>query len=361
MATPATVAVLPHGKRLLELRNVTLEPGPFEVVVRQTAAGVCHSQLDQIDNPTRFGAPAKSQPVVMGHESVGTIVDIGTEVHEFAIGDEVLVTWVPRTRRLDRLPQPSTVALDNGECAVTHNVFAWGTHTVVDELFVCPAPEGTPRDVGAIVGCAVMTGAGAVLNTAAVEPGHSVVVWGAGGVGLSAVAAARIAGAAPVIAVDVADEKLDQARLFGAHDTVNVVREDPVEKIHQLTRTATGSGADYVLDCIAKPDTVRDSLAAVRAAHLAKRPGGTVILVGVPTEPLQFDGLDLVAKEKRLIGCRAGDSVPEEDFSRLVRWHRSGQLDLSKLVSRRYRLEQINEAVDDLRRGRVVGRAILEL
>ncbi|OZD13082.1 hypothetical protein CH253_18660 [Rhodococcus sp. 06-156-3C] len=361
MSTRATLAVLPLGSRTLTLEDALLKPRPHEVVVEQTASGVCHSQLDQIENPSRFGAPAASRPVIMGHESVGTIVDVGTEVTEFEIGERVLVTWVPRTRTLDRLPVPSEVPLLNGDVAVTHNVFAWGTHTVVDELYVCRAPEGTPDDVGAVVGCAVMTGAGAVTNTAKVAAGDSVVVWGCGGVGLSAIAAASISGAEPVIAVDVDDAKLAQARQFGATHTVNVRSEDPVARIHELTTTQYTSGADYVFDCIAKPETIRSGLASVRSSHVTRTPGGSVVLVGVPTQEVGLEGLDLVANEKRLIGCKGGNTVPEVDFDRLVGWHRNGTLNLDTLVTARYSLDRINEAVNDLREGKIVGRGILVL
>lgn len=356
MKTAATVAVLPTGHTTLELVDVTLEPRPHEVVVRLTATGVCHSQLDQIDHPSRFGAAAGT-PVVMGHEAVGTVVDVGAQVRATAPGDTVLVTWIPRTAEVDRMPAPSRVPLPGGGEAVTHNVFAWGTHTVVDELFVCPAPASTPMDVGAIIGCAVMTGAGAVLNTAGMRPGGSVAVWGTGGVGLSAVAAARIGGATHVIAVDLAEDKLAQARRFGATATVDGRTEDPVARIHELT----GGGVDLVVDCIGRASTVSAGLAAARPATLRRHPGGTVVVVGVPTEPLGIDGLDLVAKEKRLVGCRGGDAVPEQDFPRIVEWHHTGRLDLAALVGRRYPLEEINDAVDDLRHGRIVGRGILEL
>lgn len=360
MTTEATVAVLPPGRRDLELQQVRLSPGPHEVVVHLEASGICHSQLDQIEHPARFGAP-DGAPVVMGHEAIGIVIESGNAVASVRPGDRVLVTWIPRTESVTRPPGPSRVPLADGTTAVTHNVFAWGTHTVVDELFVCPAPEGTPELSGAVIGCAVMTGAGAVWNTAQVERGSTVAVWGCGGVGLPAVAAAVAAGASTVVAVDLSDEKLESARRCGATEVVNAAREDPVTRIHEFTTTSLGAGVDYVIDCIGTPDSVRAGLAAARPAHLLRHPGGAVVLVGIPTADLAVDGLDLVAKEKRLIGCRAGDTVPERDFPRIVEWHRTGLLDLSTLVTRTYRLEQINEAVADLRAGAIVGRAVLAL
>ena len=145
-----------------------------------------------------------------------------------------------------------------GDEARTHNTFAWGTHALVDEQWVVKAPESTPPDLGAVIGCALMTGAGAVMNTAAVRPGQSVVVWGAGGVGLCALAGASILGAAPVVAVDIDDDKLRLAKQFGATAVVNARTVDPVEAIREMTRNADGTrGADVVLDCTASAGTSR--------------------------------------------------------------------------------------------------------
>lgn len=355
MTVSARVAVLPPRQRQLELYTVVLpEPGPFEVIVEQRAAGICHSQLHQINNA------ARSQPLVLGHESAGRVAAVGSDVEHVKVGDDVLVTWLPRSPSISRSPAPSKVPLANGKWAVTHNVYTWGTHAIIDEQFVVRAPKGTPGDVGSIIGCAVMTGAGAVLNTAAAGPGKSVAVWGVGGVGLSAVAAAHNAGAFPVIAVDLDKDKLQLARDLGADHVVDASEADPVARVRELTKTAGGAGADYAFDCIGRVETVRQSLAAVRSAPAGKGPGGTAILVGAPPAPLEIDGMDLMVGEKRLVGCLGGDCVPERDFETFVMWYSTGRLNLSALVSNRYTLEQINEAVQDLRTGKVPGRAILE-
>jgi Zn-dependent alcohol dehydrogenase len=355
MTLTARLAVLPPRQRHLELRKVDLpEPGPFEVIVEQSAAGVCHSQLHQINSSSH------TQPLVLGHESAGRVATAGCEVTHVQPGDPVLVTWLPRSPSAGRVPSPPKIPLGGGDWAVTHNIFTWGTHAVVDEQFLVPAPVGTPPDVGAIIGCAVMTGAGAVLNTARAGRGHSVVVWGAGGVGLSAVAAAHHAEAYPVIAVDLQPAALRLARAMGADHVVDASAGDPVARIRELTKTAGGAGADYAFDCIGRAETVRACLAAVRAAPPGRGPGGTAVLVGAPQTPVEIDGLSLMTGEKCLAGCLGGDCVPERDFAIFAGWHLTGQLDLTALVSNRYPLEQINQAVDDLAAGRVPGRAILE-
>jgi Zn-dependent alcohol dehydrogenase len=356
MTVEARVAVLPPDSRELAIKTVDIpDPGPFEVIVAQTATGVCHSQLHQINNR------ARTQPLVLGHESIGTVLATGSEVRYVAPGDTVLVSWLPRTPGAPRRPAPSRVRLRSGEWAYTHNIFGWATHTVVDEQFVLKAPDGTPHDVGAIIGCAVMTGAGAVLHTSQLQPRDSVVIWGVGGVGLSAVAAARALGADPVVAVDLSSEKLDLALALGAHHVIDASNGDPVARVRELTKSEHGTGADVALDCIGRPETVRQCMASIRAAQLGCGPGGTTVLVGAPTGPLDIDGMDLMTGEKRLVGCRGGDCLPERDYPLFVEWHRTGRLNLDRLVTNRYSLDEINGAIADLEAGRVLGRAILEL
>jgi S-(hydroxymethyl)glutathione dehydrogenase/alcohol dehydrogenase len=357
MSIKARIAVLPPGDEQLRLETVALpNPGPFEVVIEQYATGVCHSQLDLIARPGR------AEPIVLGHESMGRVVATGSQVSHVEAGDDVVVTWLPRSSDRPRAPNPARVALSDGSWAVTHNVFTWGTHTVTDEQYVVEAPAGTPRDLGSIIGCAVMTGAGAVVNRAQVRSGQSVAIWGVGGIGLAALAGARNVGASPLIAVDVADGKLRLARELGADEVVNGTIEDAVARVHELTTRAGGStGVDFAFDCTGRPECVRQILGAVRPGVPGGEPGGTAVLVGAPRVPFELDGMDLLAKEKRLIGTYGGGCVPERDFPTFVEWHRSGRVALDALVTDRYRLEQVNDAVGDLRSGHVTGRAIIEL
>ncbi|WP_328469011.1 zinc-binding dehydrogenase [Actinoplanes sp. NBC_00393] len=357
MAVHARIAVLPPGRQTLDLHEVDLQAGPYEVVVRQKAFGVCHSQLDRIFDPGR------GTPLVLGHESIGTVAAVGDRVTYVRPGDHVLVTWIPRTPLEGRPPAATSVILADGSRATTHNTFTWGTHALVDEQYVVKALPGLSADLGAIIGCALMTGAGAVMNTAGVTAGQSVAVWGTGGVGLCAVAAASILGAHPVIAVDIDDDKLKLARRFGATDVVNAATGDPVEAIRALTTNLDGTrGVDVALDCTGRGANIPISLAAVRPGiRGAGIRGGADILVGIPRTPFQLDSFDLLNGEKSLVGCVGGSCDPVRDFPTFTAWTADGRFDPSALVTDRYPLDQLNTAVDDLHAGRVGGRAVVEL
>ncbi|WP_435225764.1 zinc-binding dehydrogenase [Streptomyces sp. Tue6028] len=358
MTVDARIAVLPAGQQKLEIRDVTLDAfGPYEVVVRQKAFGVCHSQLDRIYDLSR------TEPMLLGHESIGTVIAVGGQVRYVEPGDEVLITWIPRTPLEGRPPVPSQVTFSEGEVAKTHNTFTWGTHAVVDEQYVVKAPQGTPPDLGSIIGCALMTGAGAVMNSAEVRAGQSVAVWGAGGVGLCAIAGAAILGASPVVAVDVDDDKLKLAQQFGATDVVNAKRTDPVAAIRELTAHEDGTrGVDYAFDCTGIGTNIPVSLAAVRPGiRGAGIRGGADVLVGIPRAPFELDSMDLLNGEKSLLGCVGGSCDPARDFETFVEWTRDGRFDPSALVTDRFTLDELNTAVEALHSGRVRGRAVVEI
>ncbi|MEM7002172.1 MAG: zinc-binding dehydrogenase [Pseudomonadota bacterium] len=336
------------------------DPGPHQVVVKEYASGVCHSQLHQMHRP-------RKTPVVLGHEATGVVVDVGSEVTHVQAGDTVLLTWVPRNvSAAGRVPEPARLAVSDG-MAASENVFTWADHTICDEQYAVKVDANIAKDVTCIIGCAVMTGAGAVLNTANVQPGQSVAIFGVGGVGLSAVVGARIAGAEPIIAVDLDDEKLAFARAFGATHTINASLVDPVEAIHNLTRQENAhtilrqpvSGADFTFDCIGIKQTMEQIVPAARAGEFGARTGGTAVLVGVPSTNVELDARDILITEKQFIGSIGGSCAPDRDFPRFLEWHADGQLDLDKLITARYRLDQINEATTALEEGQIAGRAIL--
>ncbi|MHB8695717.1 MAG: zinc-binding dehydrogenase, partial [Solirubrobacteraceae bacterium] len=305
MTVTAQVAVLPPGTKELRLESVALpSPGAYEVVVEQHATGVCHSQLDLIDRD-------RPQQLVIGHESVGTVIAVGAEVSHVGVGDDVLITWLPRSAERSRAPQASKVPLADGTWAGTHNVFTWGTHAIADEQYVVKAPPGTPHDVGSIIGCAVMTGAGAVLNRARVSEGDTVAIWGAGGgIGLAAVAAARHARASTVIAIDVGDDKLELARHLGADQFVNALAGDPVARVRELVRAHCAvDGVDFAFDCTGRAECVRQAVAAARPNVPGGRAGGTAVLVGAVRTPFELDAMHMLAQEKRLIGTYGGGCV----------------------------------------------------
>ncbi len=362
MPTQARVVVLPVDDGPLKVVEVNLpDPGPHEVIVRQYASGVCHSQLHQMHTP-------RDAPVVLGHESTGVVVKAGSEVTHVAEGDTVMVTWVPRDARENaRVAAPATLALPDGATAVSQNVFTWADTTIADEQYVVKVASDINREVTAIIGCAVMTGAGAVENTAGVKAGNSVAVFGVGGVGLSGIVAAKNLGADPIIAVDLDDAKLDFARKFGATHTINASQEDPVQAIKALTVRqgkqtmieGDVSGADYVFDCIGLKATMEQIVPAVRTGFFGAEPGGTAVLVGVPMTDVSLNALDVLLNEKKFIGSIGGSCSPDRDFPKYLDWYADGSLDLDALVTARYGIDDINEAVRALEAGEISGRAIL--
>jgi Zn-dependent alcohol dehydrogenase len=225
---------------------------------------------------------------------------------------------------------------------------------VAHQQYVVPLPNDVPTDVTAIIGCAVMTGVGAAMNTARVGKGESVAVYGAGGVGLCIIQACANLGAEPLIVVDIADEKLEFAKSFGATITVNGAKEDPVERIKQITN----GGADFAFDAIGRQSTMEQILPSVKQGIVAIREGGTAILVGVPQTPATFQMRDFFLA-RTYKGSFGGSSRPDKDYPTFLQWYREGKLPLDRLVTKRYKLDEINEACRALQAGEIAGRSIL--
>jgi len=347
----STVAVhVEHGQPLVVEELDFPAPAPDQVLVRQFASGVCHSQLHQLHNP------AQPRPALLGHESTGVVEAVGANVTHVKEGDHVMVTWVPRSPEPGFRPAPAVLSF-RGEEVRSQNVFTWAKHTLVHHQYVVPLAKDVPTDVTAIIGCAVLTGVGAAQNTANVQAGQSVAVFGAGGVGLCVIAGAAARRASPIIAVDLSDEKLEFAKKFGATHGINAKETDPVQAILDLT----GGGVDFAFDAIGVRQTMEQILPAVKPAQLGYSTGGTAVLVGVPQEDMTLNARMLLIGEKKYIGSIGGSSHPDRDFPQFVRMYKEGELDLNALVTTRYPLEQINEAVAALERGQIAGRAILEL
>ena len=365
MGVVAQVVILPKEDAPLRIEEIELPaPRPHQVVISQFASGICHSQLHQIQRP-------RDAPALLGHESTGVVITAGNEVTHVKVGDRVMVTWVPRP--VSRIPEDTELTLGDGTTVVCRTVFTWADHTIADEAFVVPLPEEAPTDVTAVIGCAVMTGAGAVIRTAQVGPGQSVAVFGVGGIGLSTVAAAAITGADPVIAVDLDDRKLEMAKSFGATDLFNASKADPVEAIRSLTRrpgeadVAAGpgvaarpaGGVDFAFDCIGVKVTTEQIFEATRFGAAGLRPGGTAVLIGIPPDDVHFSGRTLVLADKSYRGSVGGSCEPDRDFPIFLSWHQSRKLDLDSLVTDRFAMAQINEATKALEEGQIMGRAIL--
>lgn len=340
----------------LQIREARLpDPSAHAVEVKILASGVCQSQIFWMHQP-------RKNPMLFGHEGYGIATRVGKAVDAVKEGDYVLVTWLPRQAVDGRPPVAASIELSPGTRAQAPNVYTWADYAQVDELYVRPLGRGQHRDVMSVVGCAVVTGAGSVLKAGKVGKGASVAIFGAGGVGLSAIAAARAVGAERIVGVDITASKLALARQFGATDVIDADKTEPVGEIHRLLPGKCGccSGADFTFDCVGLSKTSVQALDATRSGRLGVERGGTCVIVGVPKSPLTIDAFGLMMKEKTLLGT-AGGSCKQDDIDLFLDWHRDGLLDLDALVTDRYKFEHIARAVDDLGHGRVDGRAIVSM
>lgn len=360
----ARAAVLSGVGRPLEVRpDVEVEaPRAGEVKVRMRTAGVCHSDLSVQD-----GTLIQPTPIVLGHEGAGVVEEVGEGVASLSPGDHVVVSWVPQCGRCffcaagqSHLCEQATVPMASGglldgttrlrsQGGPLYQMAASGTFAevaVVPETSLVKVPEDLDPAVASLLGCAVLTGVGAALNTAGVGPGDSVAVVGCGGVGLNVVQGARIAGAGRIIAVDVHEAKLAMARRFGATDTVHAGDGDPVSRVMSLTGQR---GVDVAFEVIGLQRTIDQTLTMARR-------GGRAVLVGIPAMDVTvsfpaFFGVVLAAKT--LTGCWYGSSDVRRDVPRLVELYARGDLLLDELVSRTVPLDEVNDAFAAMRAGEV--------
>jgi len=361
MSVKGRAAIYVEPKRPLIVDEVEFaDPGPDQVLVKLFSSGVCHSQLHTMQRPARKG---QSLPALLGHESTGVVAAKGRDVTHVKEGDHVITTWVDRDSAKTNQPMVLHALNDRAQYLanwkgkqVMHSAATWAEYAVAQERIVVPLAKDLPTDVTSIVGCAVMTGAGAIINTLKVKPGQSVAVFGAGGIGLCAISAAAIVDAYPVIAVDVNDGKLEFARRFGATHVINGKNLDAVQVIRELT----GGGADFAIDAIGLPSTQEQILRTVRPGFSGFNKGGTALLVGItPPDTKALLDTNLFVGNRSFTRTSGGDCKPDRDFPIFLRWLREGKLKLHELITNRYKLEQINEAVDDLEHGRILGRGIL--
>jgi Zn-dependent alcohol dehydrogenase len=361
MSTKARAAIFVEPKQPLVVDEVEFpDPAPGQILVKLFASGVCHSQLHTMGRPPRAG---RSLPALLGHESTGVVAALGRGVTHVKEGDHVITTWVDRDNSTTPLLRVDHALNDREQYTagwkgrvVSHSAATWAEYALASERVVLPMPSNMATDVTSIIGCAVMTGAGAIINTLQVRSGQSVVIVGAGGIGLCAVAAAAIVDAHPIIAVDVNDDKLAFARTFGATHAINSKKVEAIPAIRDLT----GGGADYAIDAIGLPQTQEQILRAVRAGYSGMNRGGTALLIGItPPDAKAVLDTSLFIGNRSFTRTSGGDCKPDRDFPIFIRWYREGKLKLDELVTNRYSLEQINSAVDDLEHGRILGRGIL--
>jgi Zn-dependent alcohol dehydrogenase len=351
--------------RPLEIVELQLAaPGPGELLVRVRAAGLCHSDLSVID-----GSRPRVMPMVLGHEAAGEVVATGGETPGFALGDQVVLSFVPTCGhcgpcRAGRaaLCEPGAAAnaagaLLSGErrwsgaSGILHHhlgVSAFAEHVVVSAHSAVKIDPSLPPEIAALFGCAVLTGVGAVVNSAQVAEGETVAVFGLGGVGLAALLGARMAGAAEIIAVDVVPEKLEHAARLGA------IPVTAGEGAVQAVREATGGGAEKVIETVG-------SARVLAQAYEATRRGGTTVTVGLPhpEQRLDIQAVSLVTEERTLKGSYLGTCVPERDIPRFVTAYQEGRLPVQELLTHRIGLEELNEGFDRLADGAAVRQAVL--
>ncbi|GAA0617575.1 zinc-dependent alcohol dehydrogenase family protein [Brevundimonas kwangchunensis] len=348
--------------RPLGIETVTLDaPGMGEVRVAIRAAGLCHSDLSVIN-----GDRPRPMPMALGHEAAGVVEAVGAGVNDLQPGDHVVMVFMPSCGHCNpcaggrpALCEPGAAANGKGELLgggrrihgregeLNHHLgcSAFADRAVVSRRSLVKVPADLPFEHAALFGCAVLTGVGAVVNTAGVRAGQSVAVVGLGGVGLASVLGALASGATPVVAVDLSDEKLALARTLGAVHTVNAAAPDAVEQVRALT----GGGADFVFE-------MAGSARALENAWKMTRRGGTTVTAGLPPPDaaLAVNIVSLVAEERTLKGSYIGTCVPARDIPRYVALFREGRLPVDRLLSGTIALEDINAAFDDLADGKAV-------
>jgi len=350
----------------LAITEVELDPpGQGEVLVKIAAAGLCHSDLSVID-----GNRPRPMPMVLGHEAAGVVQELGPGVDDLAVGDHVVMVFVPScghcvpcSEGRPVLCEPGAVANNAGTllsgtrrihcdgAEVSHHVgcSAFAEYATVSRRSLVKVDRDLPLDEAALFGCAVMTGVGAVINTARVQAGSSTAVIGLGGVGLAALLGAVAAGARSVLAVDLSDDKLGLARQLGATETFNAGAPDAVDAI----RAATNGGVEYAFE-------MAGSVRAMDLAYKITRRGGTTVTAGLPppTHTFNIPQVNLVAEERTVKGSYVGTCVPSRDIPRYIELYRRGKLPVDRLMSSHLRLEDINLGFDLLHEGKAVRQII---
>jgi S-(hydroxymethyl)glutathione dehydrogenase/alcohol dehydrogenase len=345
----------------LRVEEVDLDaPKRDEVLVRMAASGVCHSDLSVIT-----GIMPATLPCVLGHEGAGTVERLGDGVQRLKPGDRVMLSWVTpcgvcfycgmkkphlcdvgaRINATHRQPDGSSRMHRHGADLQTFCGLGALAEWIVAPANACvKLPDDAPLDKAALIGCSVMTGVGAVFNTADVRPGSRVAVFGAGGVGLNVIQGASIAQAERIIAVDVHRAKLELAVAFGATDGIDASAQDPVAAIRDLT---DGRGADYAFEAIGRKESIEQ-------AYAATRKGGTCVVIGIGSrkESVSLNVFLIPVMEKRLMGCWYGGADVHSEAPRLLSLYRAGKLKLDQLLTRTYPLEDVNQAFADLTAGR---------
>ncbi|HSD11142.1 MAG TPA: Zn-dependent alcohol dehydrogenase [Candidatus Binatia bacterium] len=338
-------------------------PREDEVVVKVAASGVCHSDLSVL----KMVIPIPP-PVVLGHEGAGVVEEVGKGVKDLQPGDHVVLSWVENCGkchycvsgrdhlcdtgiRSSMAGQEAVFEKDGTDIARMAGVASFAERTVVRATAAIKIPKDVPLDRACLVGCGVMTGVGAAVNTAKVRPGETVAVFGCGGVGLNVIQGAALCGASRIIAVDLVDSKLQLAREFGATDVVNGKQTDPVDAIKNLTG---GLGVDYGFEAIGMPSAIRQAFDALKR-------GGKAVIVGVPRmgEEMSIPGWAFPLEEKSIVGSLYGSANMHRDMPLLIELYMQKRLKIDELISRRITLADVNLAFDAMEKGEVARSVIV--
>jgi S-(hydroxymethyl)glutathione dehydrogenase / alcohol dehydrogenase len=345
------------GDEKLEIRDdITLTPvGPGEVKVKIHATGVCHSDVSGMN-----GTIPQPAPFVPGHEGAGVVAEVGEGVTSVQSGDHVIIAWNPPCGScafcVDRKQPNLCLNLLFSVGATTHylqdgspifgftGTGTWSEEMIVPHQSVVKIESDVPHEIASLVGCGVMTGVGAAINTAKVTPGSSVVVFGCGGVGIAAIQGARVAGASEIVAVDLVDSKLEDAQRFGA---THAVKPDELDGA-KATITG-GDGFDYAFEAIGLPQTMRN-------AYDVTRRGGTTCIIGVGSaaQTVTFNAFELFFDEKTIKGSYYGSADVRSDFARILNLWKHGRVDLEGMISKKITIDGVNDAVADLKAGTVI-------
>jgi alcohol dehydrogenase len=351
----------------LVIEEIDLDgPGEGEILLRIRAAGLCHSDLSTIN-----GDRPRQMPMVLGHEAAGEVMELGAGVRDLKVGDHVIVVFVPSCGHClpcmegrPALCEPGAKAngagtllsgatrLSRGGKTVYHHVgvSAFADYAVVSRASVVKVDENLPFEEAALFGCAVITGAGAVINTAKVPAGSSAAVVGLGGVGLMSLLAAKLSGCRTIVAIDMLEDKLQLARQLGATHAINAKDADCVEQV----KAATDGGVDFAFE-------MASSVKALELAYKVTRRGGTTVTASLPhpSHMAQIPGTNLVAEERTLKGSYVGSCVPVRDIPRFISLYRQGLLPVDRLMSDRIGLEDINAGFDKLADGGTVRQLVI--
>jgi S-(hydroxymethyl)glutathione dehydrogenase/alcohol dehydrogenase len=357
-------AVLYNFGEPLKVESLALaSPREDEVTVKLAASGVCHSDLSVQQAKLPF-----PPPVVLGHEGAGIIEDVGKDVKHLKPGDHVVLSWVENCGRchfciaghahlcdamMASMMSGGELVFDKDGTKIARmaGVASFSERTVVRANAAIKIPDDVPLDRACLVGCGVMTGVGAAVNTAKVRPGQTVAVFGCGGVGLNVIQGAALCGASRIIAVDLAPAKLELAKTFGATDVVNGKDGGAPDQIRALT---DGLGVDFAFEVIGIPSVIQE-------AYMSLKRGGKVIVVGVPPmgQMVEIPGQMISLEEKSIVGSLYGSGNMKRDMPRLIDLYQRGRLKLDELVSKRIRLEDVNTAFADMEKGTVARSVIV--